>query len=161
MSKKIIITLLAFFICIAVFSQTNKTTIAPFKITLVNGKTYTYNQLKKNTLTAVIYFSPTCDHCKDFTQELLKHEDQLKNKQLVMITYLPLADLKSFDSLYNLSTKSFFKIGTEGYSFIVRKYYNIERFPFVALYDKQMKLVKILPGLDKPEVLAEAVINFK
>ncbi|MEO8712282.1 MAG: hypothetical protein ABI405_09180, partial [Parafilimonas sp.] len=109
----------------------------------------------------VIYFSPTCDHCKEFTEELLKHEDELKNKQLVMITYLPLADLKTFDSLYDLSSKPFFKLGTEGYSFIVRKYYNIERFPFVALYDKQMKLIKILPGLDKPEVLAEAVINFK
>ena len=161
MNKKISITLFAFFICFTVFSQSNKTAIAPFKITLVNGKPYTYNQLKKNTLTAVIYFSPTCEHCKEFTEVLLKHQDQIKDKQLVMITYLPLADLKTFDSLYNLSAKPFFKLGTEGYSFIVRKYYNVERFPFVALYDKQMKLVKILPGLDKPEVLAEAVINFK
>ena len=107
MNKKIIITLLASFTCFTVFSQSNKTGIAPFKITLVDGKPYTYTQLKKNTLTAVIYFSPTCDHCKEFTEELLKHEDQLNNKQLVMITYLPLADLKTFDSVYDLSSKPF------------------------------------------------------
>mgnify|MGYP001792918939 FL=1 len=73
MNKKIIITLLASFTCFTVFSQSNKTGIAPFKITLVDGKPYTYTQLKKYTLTAVIYFSPTCDHCKEFTEDLLKH----------------------------------------------------------------------------------------
>ena len=161
MRKKIIVSLLTFFICFTVFSQSNKTGIAPFKITLADGKSYTYSQLKKNTLTVLIYFSPTCEHCKEFTSELLRHEDQLSNKQIVMVTYMPIADVKTFDSMYHLASKPLFKVGTEGYTFIVQKYYNVQRFPFIILYDKQMKLVKILPTTEKPELLADEVVNFK
>ena len=160
MKKRILLILLVVNICFAVFSQQdNKTGIAPFKITLLNGKTYSYNQLKKNTETVIIYFSPTCDHCKDFTGELLKHESALKNKQIIMVTYVPIAEVKPFDSLYHISSKPTFKIGTEGYSFIVRKYYNVERFPYIVIYNKQMKLVKKLSPLEKPEVLAKQIIS--
>jgi thioredoxin-related protein len=159
MNKKIILILVAFSICLNVFSQKNKTGIAPFKIALLNGKSYTYNQLKKNTPTILIYFSPTCDHCKDFTHELLKHESALKNKQIIMVTYVPIAEVKPFDSLYHITSKPNFKIGTEGYSFIVRKYYNVERFPYIVIYDKQMKLIKTLSPIEKPEVLAKEVLS--
>ncbi len=161
MNKKIILILAAFSVCFTGFSQQNKTGIAPFKITLLNGKSYTYNQLKKNTLTVLIYFSPTCDHCKDFTNELLKYENALKNKQIIMITYVPVAEIKPFDSLYHISSKPNFKIGTEGYSFIVRKYYNVERFPYIVMYNKQMKFVKALSPADKPEVLANEIASVK
>ena len=157
MRNKILICLLSLIIYSAAFSQQKKTTIAPFKITLIDGKTYTANQLKKNTPTVLIYFSPDCDHCKNFTSELLKHKDALKDKQIVMVTYLPVAEIKPFDSLYHISSMPNFKIGTEGYTFIVRKYYDVQRFPFIVLYDKQMKLIKTLSPTDKPEVLAEEV----
>jgi hypothetical protein len=62
-----------------------------------------------------------------------------------MVTYLPLDELKPFVSEFNLNKYSTIKVGTEGYSFVVRKYYNVERFPFIAVYDKQIQLKKILP----------------
>ena len=162
MNKKIILIVLALNICFTVFSQqNNKTGIAPFKITLLNGKSYSYNQIKKNTETVLIYFSPTCDHCKDFTSELLKHENALKDKQIIMITYVPIEEIKPFDSLYHISIKPNFKIGTEGYSFIVRKYYNVERFPYIVIYNKQMKLVKKLSPTEQPEVLAKEIVSVK
>jgi len=161
MNKKIILTLLALNIFFIVFSQQNKTGIAPFKITLLNGKSYSYNQLKKNTETVLIYFSPTCDHCKNFTSELLKHESALKDKQIIMVTYVPLEEIKPFDSLYHISAKPNFKIGTEGYSFIVRKYYNVERFPYIVIYNKQMKLVKTLSPTDQPEILAKEIVSLQ
>jgi thioredoxin-related protein len=161
MNKKIISTLLALNIFFTVFSQQNKTGIAPFKITLLNGKSYSYNQLKKNTETVLIYFSPTCDHCKNFTSELLKHESALKDKQIIMVTYVPVEEIKPFDSLYHISAKPNFKIGTEGYSFIVRKYYNVERFPYIVIYNKQMKLVKTLSPTDQPEILAKEIVSLQ
>ena len=161
MNKKIILTLLALNIFFIVFSQQNKTGIAPFKITLLNGKSYSYNQLKKNTETVLIYFSPTCDHCKNFTSELLKHESALKDKQIIMVSYVPLEEIKPFDSLYHISAKPNFKIGTEGYSFIVRKYYNVERFPYIVIYNKQMKLVKTLSPTDQPEILAKEIVSLQ
>lgn len=160
MFKKITVIFLATCICFSCVAQQNtKTGIAPFKITLVNGKTYGYNQLKKNTSTVLIYFSPTCDHCKDFTHELMKHENALLHKQVIMITYVPMEELKPFDSAYHISSKPFCKIGTEGYSFIVRKYYNIERFPYIVIYNKNMKLVKKLSPADTPEVLVKEILS--
>lgn len=159
MYKKILIVLLSLVICSASFSQQKKATIAPFKITLIDGKTFTANQLKKNTPTVLIYFSPDCDHCKNFTTELLKYKDALKDKQIVMVTYLPVSEIKPFDSLYHISSMPNFKIGTEGYTFIVRNYYDVQRFPFVVLYNKQMKLVKTLTPTDTPEVLAKQVAS--
>ena len=152
--------LLAGFVCFTIQAQKNKTGIAPFKITLVDGRTYTYTQLKKNIPTILIYFSPTCNHCKNFTTELLKHEKDLKDKQIVMVTYTPISDLKPFDSTYNLSSKSFIKAGTEGYSFTVQKYYHVQQFPFIALYNKKLELVKTLSPTDEPEVLARQIANF-
>ena len=134
--------------------------IAPFTIQLTNNKVYTYKDLKKNVPTVLIYFSPTCDHCKAFMKELVKHETALKNKQVILVTYLSLEETKAFDSLYNISSKPYFKIGTEGYTFIVQKYYNIQRFPYIVLYDKQLKLVKKLSPEEKPGVLAGEVSSF-
>lgn len=159
MNKKLILVLVALNIFFSGFTQQAKTAIAPFKITLLNGKSYTYNQLKKNTETVLIYFSPTCDHCKDFTSELLKHESVLKNKQIIMVTYVPIAEVKPFDSLYHISSKPNFKIGTEGYSFIVRKYYNVERFPYIVIYNNKMQRIKTLSPTEKPEVLAKQVVS--
>ncbi len=158
MQKRIAHLLVAscFFIS-AVAQQAAKTTIAPFKMQMVNGKSFTYTQLKKDIPTILVYFSPTCDHCKAFTEELMKHTKELAHKQVVMISYEPLNEIKKFDELYKVSAQPAVKIGTEGYTFIVQKYYGIQRFPFIALYNKQMKLVKILPDKEKPEVLVQQI----
>lgn len=145
MYKRIVSLIALCFCCIFVFAQTYNKNIAPFKIEMVNGKQFTYQQLQKNKPVILIYFSPTCDHCKAFTKELLQHEKELASKQIIMVTYVPIEEVKPFVSDFNLNNYSNIKAGTEGYSFIVRKYYNVERFPFVALFNKQMQLEKVLP----------------
>lgn len=135
--------------------QTNKITIAPFKITLVDGKTFTYNQLAKDKPTILVYFSPTCDHCQKFTEAMLKRKKELAGKQIVMVTYLPVSETKKFDDTYHVSSNPNIKVGTEGYSFIVQKYYNVQRFPFVVEYDKEGKLSKVIPyNSQNPEEMA-------
>ena len=142
--------------CVAAFAQTNsKTTIAPFKITLTNGKTYTYKQLLKGKEAVLVYFSPTCEHCMHFTEAMLKRKKELADKQIVMVSYMPLNEVKKFDDEYHLSSNPNIKVGTEGYTFIVQKYYNIQRFPFVAEYDKKGKLTQIVPyNSQQPEEMA-------
>ena len=128
-----------------IFSQSTSKNIAPFKIQMADGKQFTYQQLKKNKAVVLVYFSPTCEHCKAFTKELLQHEKQLASRQIVMVTYVPLDEIKPFVSDFNLKNYPNITAGTEGYSFTVQKYYQVKRFPFVAIYNKQMQLVKILP----------------
>jgi thioredoxin-related protein len=110
--------------------------IAPFKIILTNGQSFQYMQLKKNEPVVLVYFSPDCDHCKEFAKHLIANYSIVQNKQVVMISYLPLPEVQQFDQQFKLSGRKNIKIGTEGFSFTVQAYYNVQHFPFVALYDK-------------------------
>ena len=158
MKKRVLVLALTVLFCCTLFAQqTNHTGIAPFKITLVNGKPYTYQQVKKNTPTVLVYFSPTCDHCKNFTKELLTHDKQLRSKQIIMVTYEPVSEMKPFDSTFGISSKPYIKMGTEGYTFIVQKFYGVQRFPFVAMYNKSGKLVKTIPFVTEPEEAAKEI----
>ncbi len=143
----------------SVFAQQTKSSIAPFSIVMLNGKTYTYKELKKNVPTVLVYFSPTCEHCQAFTKELLKHDEELKNKQIVMVTYQPVKEMKPFDSTFHISSKHYIKMGTEGYTFVVQKWYGVQRFPFVAMYNKEMKLVKTIPFVTQPEEVSKEIAS--
>ncbi|MDQ2752146.1 MAG: thioredoxin fold domain-containing protein [Bacteroidota bacterium] len=160
MFKKICVFVLAVMLWCSVFAQQNgKTGIAPFSIRMLNGKTYTYKELKKNTPTVLIYFSPTCEHCQAFTKELLKYDKELKDKQIVMVTYQPVKEMKPFDSMFHISSKHYIKMGTEGYTFLVQKYYGVQRFPFVVMFNKEMKWVKTIPFVTEPEEVAKEVVS--
>ncbi len=151
---KTIIIIPVLFISLFAFAQANNSSIAPFKIRLTNGQGYTYQQLPKNKPVILIYFSPTCDHCKVFTENMLKRINKFKDDQLVMMSYEDIKEVKSFDDIYKLSSHQNIKVGSEGYTFIVQKYYNIQRFPFVAEYDKYGNPKKIIRGDLKPEDIA-------
>ena len=158
--KRIICLVFAVILCCCAFAQQgSKVGIAPFSITMLNGKTFTYKELKKNIPTVLIYFSPTCEHCQAFTKELLKYDKELTNKQIVMVTYQPVKEMKPFDSTFHISSKHYIKMGTEGYTFVVQKYYGVQRFPFVVMYNKEMKWVKTIPFVTEPEAVAKEVAS--
>jgi len=129
--------------------------IPPFKIRLVDGKGFTYKDLDKNKPLVLIYFQPDCPECQAFTAALAKKLPALKDLQIVMITFEDLKLVKAFDEKYHLSQHPNLKIGSEGYTFIVQKYYQIEHFPIVACFDPSGSLLRILnPGLD-PERMVD------
>lgn len=117
--------------------------LAPFDIMLVNNQKLKSVQLKKSEPVILMYFSPTCDHCKDLTKEILKNAKSLGAKQLIMVTYFPVADVKKFADDFSIQKYPNIKIGTEGMALVVQKHYNIRNFPFVVLYDKSGKMIKM------------------
>lgn len=134
--------------------------IAPFKIRLVNGEGFTYQQLPKNTAVRLIYFSPGCDHCKAFTAAMLARlakEKPLRDKLIIMMSFEDIKEVQQFDRQYKLSSHPNIKIGSEGYTFVVQRYYNVQHFPFVAEYDRKGDLIKILPQEMTPEQMAAAL----
>lgn len=138
-----------------------QTTIAPFKIRLVNGEGYTYKQLPKNKTVVLIYFSPTCDNCKVFTSFLMKNKSVLKNKLVVMISYEDIKEVKNFDNDFHLSSQQNIKIGSEGYTFVVQKYYQIEHFPFLVIYDKNGLQEKMIRNEESPQKLIRELSMIK
>lgn len=152
MIRNLLLPFLLLAACMPAISQSaaaNKK-IAPFQITLTNGQQYTSSQLLAGPV-VLIYFSPDCEHCQDFTKDLLKNYNVVANKQVVMVTFQSMDMLKPFVAQHRLSTYPNIKVGTEGYSYVVQRYYQIKSFPYIAIYDKAGKLVKTYEG-EQPHV---------
>ena len=147
MTRKLFYLFLLTILSYSAFSQTaiGLKKIAPFQIKLTNGQQYTSAQLAKGPV-VIIYFSPDCDHCQEFTKDLVKNYPVVANKQVVMITFQAMDMLKPFVTKYNLNQYLNFKVGTEGTSYLVQKYYQIRSFPYIAIYDKAGNLVKTYEG---------------
>jgi thiol-disulfide isomerase/thioredoxin len=118
-----------------------KKKIPPFRIEQVSGDSLFSKDLKKNMQSMIVYFDPTCEHCQAFTRSLLEQINSFKNTQIVYITYTPISEVEKFKNDFSLDQYSNFKIGTEGYSFVVQKFYSVMRFPFIALYNKKGSLI--------------------
>ncbi|MCF2443759.1 thioredoxin fold domain-containing protein [Dyadobacter sp. CY345] len=161
MSKKIIPLFLFILLSVSAFSQTGVGTkkIAPFQMTLTNGKPYNFAQLMPGPV-VLMYFSPDCEHCQDFTKALLKNYTVISNKQLVMITFQSMEMIKKFEKDYNLAAYPNIKIGTEGTSYLVQKYYQIRSFPYIAMYDKSGKHVRTFEGEQPYTEIFKALKSF-
>lgn len=135
--------LLFSFYCVQAQQQDNdyKRKVPPFHIQLANGDSLVSKQLKKNLPVMVVYFDPTCEHCQAFTRDLLEKINSFNNVQIVYITYTPISEIQKFERDFNLKKYSNFKLGTEGDSFIVQKFYFVSKFPFIALYNKKGMLI--------------------
>jgi thiol-disulfide isomerase/thioredoxin len=145
MTKNLFLVLFLFMIGENSYAQNAGKRIAPFQIVLNNGKTFSASQLTPGAV-VLVYFSPDCEHCQDFTKDLLKNFSVVGSKQVVMITPQSMDMLKPFIARFNLTAYPNIKVGTEGTSYFVRKFYNIMRYPFIAVYDKNGLLVKTFEG---------------
>ena len=147
MKCKLILPLVMMLLATVSFAQNSGglKKIAPFKILLTTGSTLTAAQLAPGAV-VLIYFSPDCEHCQAFTKDMLKNYSVVGNKQVIMVTPQTMEMLTPFVANYNLSAYPNIKVGTEGTSRLVQKYYNIMHYPYVALYDKTGKLVKTFEG---------------
>ncbi len=137
-------------------TQSNK--IAPFIIKLTNGQIFNSKQLAKGPV-VLIYFSPDCSHCVEFTEDMLKNYQIFASKQIVMITFQDMSMLKPFVQKLKLTQYPNIKVGTEGKSYIVQKYYQIQSFPFIALHDKMGNLVTTYQGEQPHEKIFQSVKN--
>jgi thiol-disulfide isomerase/thioredoxin len=139
----------------------DKKEMPAFKIQMTDSKYFTAADLKKNEPVILIYFSPTCDHCKAFTEKLLPHINELGKTQIVMVTFLPINEIVPFENEYHLEKYPNLKIGTEGYSFTVQKYYAIRNFPMTAVFNKHEVLDTIYRQAPDVNVLVSEVKKLK
>jgi len=125
-----------FFICVKTNAQeATKKTMPPFKIQLTDKSFFSAKDIKKDVPTMLVYFSPTCEHCQEFTKHMLEKSNAFKKLQIIMVTYLPLTDIKKFETDFQLEKYSNIKTGSEGNTFLVPKFYDIRTFPFIALFN--------------------------
>jgi hypothetical protein len=130
--------------------------IPSFDIQLVNGQHFKSSDLRKDQPLMLVYFDPTCEHCHAFINELLKKINLFRDVQIVMITYVPPDQVKSYMAGSELSKQPGIRVGTEGTTFVVRYFYDIGRFPYVALHKKDGTLISTYESkVPDSEVLAK------
>jgi len=117
--------------------------IPPYHILTTDSVFVTPANLKKNKPVMIIYFSPDCSHCQRLMFEMKSKMKEFKDIQIVMVTFV--TQLKAIQVFYrDFDLKKFpnITVGTEGYTYVVQKYYQVRATPYIAIYDKKGKLVK-------------------
>jgi len=143
MRKKIIFVLISFLLMSAssaAYSQTQK--VPPFQMTLQSGKIFRAQDLPIGKHIIIVYFSPECEECHEFTKAITDRIEELQEASIAMITYMPLDKVRPYVAENKLYTYPNIYVGTEGNSLFVAKFFGIRLFPFVALFDRNGNLVK-------------------
>ncbi len=131
-------------------------TIPPIHLLKLDSATYlTKDDIKKNRLTIIMFFSPDCDHCKHQTESILADWKHFKDMEIVMATYQPFSEMKDFYEHYKLAEHPNIKIGRDE-KFVLAPFYKIRNLPYLALYDKKGNLVTTFEGTQKVETILDA-----
>lgn len=117
--------------------------------------------LKKNVPVMIIYFAPDCPHCQYLTKELTSHIKEFAHTQIVMITFVDpnrqFKAIKDFVKDYHLNKYPNITVGTEGYTYVVQKFYQVRTTPYEAVYNKNHQLTETFAKIPEIEDLAKAV----
>ena len=112
-----------------------------FRMTKTSGRIFESRQLSTNRPLLLIYFAPDCDHCLVLLDALFKKTASFKNAEIVLISFKPVQQMAPFEKKYGTAQHANMHVGTEGWTFFLRNHFRLQKTPFVALYDKQRKLV--------------------
>lgn len=152
--KKLVffLSLIAAVSCSSAQTFTPPPAIPPYKILTSDSVNITPANLKKDKATMIIYFAPDCSHCQHLMYELKPHMKELKNVQVVMITFVQqIKAIQVFARDFDLKKYPNWTVGTEGYTYKVQQYYHVASTPYIAIYDKIGKPVKYIDKDPKVE----------
>ena len=161
-SRKWLGALVGFFLFQNGFGQINFKTyssLPSYKLVSSSGDTFTSSSvLQKNTPTVVIYFSPTCHHCQQQTEDITSNIKQFKDVRFLFVTSYPEADTKPFLNQYAIEK---FKNITMGYdsTFAMGRFYLLESLPGIFIYDKKGELKTFFSTNVKPANLYAAIFE--
>ena len=126
----------------------------PLVLTQLNNVELTSKDLK-NQATIIMYFSPTCEHCKHQMTDMLTRKKELSKYQIILATYQPEEEMAGFQTLYQLQKYPNIRMGRDS-KFLLPPFYRIKNLPFVALYTKKGELITTFDGNVKVETLLKS-----
>jgi thiol-disulfide isomerase/thioredoxin len=130
--------------------------VPPFHLLKPDSSTYlTKNDLRKNRPVLIIFFSPDCDHCKHQMKDILADFSGFKDIEIIMATYQPFEEMKSFYSYYRIADHPNIQMGRDE-KFTLPPFYRMQSLPFMALYDKKGNYITHFEGNQKVETILDA-----
>ena len=84
--------------------------IPTFSFFTLKNKRYTNDSIPLSKSTLLLFFNTTCEHCRYETEQILKNKSNLYNTNVLFISKQPLKEIKTFDSLYQISANAFMSV---------------------------------------------------
>jgi len=131
--------------------------IPSYKILTADSTYRTQANLKKNQPVMIIYFSPDCSHCQQLMYDMKGQMKDFSKIQIVMITDAMYKLVKGFHRDFGISQYPNIVVGTEQSSYDIINYYNVKMTPYIAIYNRNGKLVKAYDKVPKLKELAATV----
>lgn len=126
-----------------------------FSILLTDSLTwFTKKDLPQKRKTIIMVFSPDCEHCKHEIELIKKNIRQFSGTQIVMTTTQPFEKMKDFYNHYDLKKFKNITVGRDTRYFFPG-FFKVQFLPFMAIYDKNFKLLKTFEGTTKWEELSK------
>lgn len=125
-------------ICFIPFTnlQAQKTKLPPFKVEMANGKEFKASRLPYDRAILIAYFSPDCEDCQAFISSLIKNIKNFSHTSIVLVTQESRTEMAKFIKKYKLEQYKNIYVGSEEKTLFLGQYYNLDKLPFVALYNK-------------------------
>lgn len=160
-TMKKLLLLLSFIVAVGCTQAQNNAkiqNIPKYKILTPDSTYRTQANLKKAMPVMIIYFMPDCGHCQQLIYDMKERMKQDFSKvQIVLITDAMYKMVKGFHRDFGLSAYPNVTVGTEQGSYDILNYYGVKMTPYVAIYNRNGKLLKTFDKEPKVKDLAAVV----
>jgi len=124
--------------------------IPAFSFKTLTGAVFTDKDLDKTNPKLFVYFNSECEFCQAEATSIHKKLDNLKNTQLLFISYEETDKIKAFAQQYELlNVKNIVFLEDKNMAFA--PLFDAKGIPFMLLYGKDNKLIQKFRGVTKVE----------
>jgi len=117
-----------------------------FSMLLTDSTTWIHSKdIPSNQPFALLVFSPFCPYCKAQTKKIIEDRDLLGDIHFYFISRFPLSDVKNYIKQFQLDKQPNITVGLDSANFI-KDYFEIDGYPFIAVYGKGKKLNQAFMG---------------
>jgi len=128
--------------------------IPNFSYVTLEIKVFTEENLVKGKPTLFIYFNSECDFCNHEAEMVQQNIEQLKDIQVVFISFEPIEKIKQFATKFKLlNHDSITFLSDSKISFTTT--FDVNTMPCLILYDKKNNLIEKIKGQVKIERVLE------
>ncbi|MCF6347539.1 MAG: redoxin domain-containing protein [Flavobacteriaceae bacterium] len=125
-------------------------TIPEFSFKTLNGEAFTQNEVSETLPKLFIYFNSECEFCHAEAKQIQESIEQLKNVQLLLVSFEESEGIKAFAEKYHLVNYENI-IFLEDSSLLFAELFDAKSIPFMVLYSKENQLIQKFKGATKIE----------
>lgn len=115
----------------------------PVKLLLPDKTNFSKKDLPAKKPAMLMVFNPQCEHCRNETEEILKHMDWFSDVTIVMATMMPYDSMMAFREEFKLANHPNIIVGQD-IQYFLSHFYQIRSLPFLAFYDKKGRLISAI-----------------